>query len=69
MTIMKNEIDYNNFQTVGEYYSAVRDAGKKIPLEMCRGLSQTMQGLNLTFPQAYELLVDRKAIILVNNHE
>jgi hypothetical protein len=56
------DINFHDFSSVGDWYEAVRG---RVPLQMCQALSHTMKEREMTFPEAYQYLLDISAIIPV----
>ena len=54
------------YRSIGEWYKAVKTEGYSVPVTACHALSQIMKKLNLSFPEAYQLLVAKEKLILVN---
>lgn len=57
------KIDPKDYQSTGEYYAAVRAAGCGVPLQMLTALDQVMKRQGLTFPEAYDYLLKKGAIV------
>ncbi len=54
----------SGFRTVAAWYDAMRAHDYSMPLQLCHGLDQAMTRLNLTFPEAFRLLWDKKKILV-----
>ncbi len=52
------------FRTVGAWRDAMCAHGYSIPVQLSHGLSQAMTHLDLTFPEAFRLLWDKKKILV-----
>ena len=57
----------SGFQTAGAWREAMLARAYLVPLQLCRGLSQAMTHLELTFPEAFRLLWDKKKIIVAGH--
>ena len=57
----------SGFRTVGAWREAMLAHGYLVPLQLCRALSQAMTRLELTFPEAFRLLWDKKKIIVAGH--
>lgn len=49
-------MDYKNYSSPGEWFKDAREAGFLPSLAMMQGIQQTMAKLNMTFPEAFEML-------------
>lgn len=57
---MKNIKEY---KTTGEWFRDMKKENYSIPLSMCHGLDIAQQKFNLSFSEAFRLLLERKIII------
>ena len=60
------EIDPKDYKSTGEYYAAVRKVGSGVPLQMMHALDQVMKHYGFSFAEAFDYLVKKGAIILVD---
>lgn len=56
-----------NCQASGEWLELIRKMGLTAPLEMMRGISNLMKKDNISFQEAFQLLVNRNKIFLVSD--
>lgn len=54
-----------NCQTYREWLEMIRKMGLTAPLEMMRGISNLMKKNNISFQEAFKLLVSKNKIFLV----
>ena len=57
-------MNISRYRSAGGWFDSARAKGFSIPLQTCRALDQTMEKLNITFPQAYNFLVKKGKLIL-----
>jgi hypothetical protein len=55
-------LDYKKYKTAGEFYKA--NLGK-VPIQMMHGISKFQEKENLTFQEAFKILLENKKIILI----
>ena len=59
--------DYKKYQTVSEWWE---EAGRgKFPVQVPAAISKLQKDRGLTFQEAFEFLIDKKVIILVDNEK
>lgn len=56
-----------NCQTAGEWLLLIRKMGLTAPLEMPRGIDNLMKKENISFPEAFKLLVGKNKIFLIGD--
>jgi len=56
-----------NCQAPGEWLEMIRKMGLTAPLEMMRGISNLMKKDNISFQEAFKLLVSKNKIFLVGD--
>jgi hypothetical protein len=56
-------MDVSKYKTVGEWYADVRG---RVPVQMPQALERLMKEEGLSFPEAYARLVERGAIIEID---
>lgn len=56
--------DVSKYTSVGQWYA---DFKGRVPIQMAAGLDSLMRERNISFPEAYALLVERGAIIEIDN--
>ena len=56
--------DVSKYTSVAEWY---RDFKGRVPIQMAAGLDDLMRERKISFPEAYALLVERGAIIEIDD--
>jgi hypothetical protein len=57
-------MDYKKYTSAGVWYEDARKDGYRPSCVMMHGITQTMKKLDLSFPQAFQLLEEHKKIFL-----
>jgi hypothetical protein len=60
--------DIKEYKTTSEWYSDARKNNYSIPLAMCQGINTAQQKLNLDFSDIFELFIENKIIIKLDNY-
>lgn len=57
-------MEISDYSSVGEWYESMKAEGYSVPLAACQALSVAMEKLNLSFQDAYRLLIKKDKLIL-----
>lgn len=60
--------DIKEYKTTSEWYLDARKNNYSIPLVMCQGINIAQQKLNLSFSDVFELFIENKIIIKLDNY-
>jgi hypothetical protein len=58
-------LNIDNHRGAGTWLEEMRARGVAVPLALCRGVSQAMEALAMSFPEAFRVLWRNHAIVLV----
>jgi len=57
-------LEYKKYNTVGEWFK--NEGHGKFPVQVPAAISKLQKEKGLSFPEAFEMLVDKKAIVFVD---
>jgi len=60
-------MDVSRFKSVSEWFEAARAEGLRFPLAMPQGLGAGMNELKLSFPETFNLFVQKRIIVPIGN--